>query len=284
VRLVKLTLITLGRYHEIERLIVTFLAIIASCYLIEVLLVRPDWGATAAGAFIPRLSGSSLLVAMGILGAVVMPHNIYLHSAVILSRDWEGDPVRRRQLIAYERADTALSVGLGWLVNGAMIVVAASVFYRHGIAVTSIEQASATLEPLVGSLARFLFSVAFLLAGLGSSITSSMAEANVITGYLGRPEDPRSNLYRMSLLVTAVPALVIVALAENPYRVLVLSQVALGIQLPLTILPLLLLVRDRRVMGRLASGRIEAGVGILAAICVIVLDTLLLIQTFKGAI
>ncbi len=230
----------------------------------------------------PRVNSTSILVAMGMLGAVVMPHNIYLHSNVILSRDWTGDERRREQLITYERADTAISMGLGWLVNSAMVIVAAAVFFPKGVTVDSIEQASATLEPLAGHLARLVFSLALLFAGIGSSITSSMAEANVVTGYLGRPEDPRTGFYRLSLLLTALPALLVVSLARDTFQVLILSQVALSVQLPLTILPLLLLVRDRRVMGPLASGRVEGTLAILAGVLIVALNLLLLVDTVGG--
>ena len=279
----KVGLILLGRYHQIERLIVSFLVVIAGAYLVEIILVDPSWGEAAKGVLLPRVDSSSILVAMGMLGAVVMPHNIYLHSNVILSRDWAGDEARRQVLITYERADTGLAMTLGWLVNSAMVIVAAAVFYQEGVTVTSIEQASATLEPLAGHLARLLFSLALLLAGIGSSITSSMAEANVVTAYLGRPEDPRSRFYRVSLLVTALPALAVVALSQDSYSVLILSQVALSVQLPLTIAPLLLLTRDRRVMGSLASGWTEGTLGILAGILVVGLNALLLFKTLGGS-
>ncbi len=278
----KIWLVATGRYHRIERLIVVFLAVIAACYLVEIFLVHPDWKQSALGLVVPRLSGHSIVVAMGVLGAVVMPHNIYLHSNVILSRDWQGDEQTRRRLVTYEYADTTLAMGLGWLVNSAMIVVAAAVFYRHGVKVESIEQASATLEPLAGPLARLLFGVALLLAGLGSSITSSMAEANVLTGYLGRSEDPRSRFYRMGLFVLAIPALGVILARFDSYTVLVLSQVVLSIQLPLTILPLIVVTGDRRLMGDLASGPTERVLAVAAGLLVVGLNMLLLYTVIGG--
>ena len=147
---------------------------------------------------------------------------------------------------------------------------------------TSIEQASATLEPLVGHLARLLFGVALLLAGVGSSITASMAETNVIAGFLGRPEDPQSWFYRVSLFITAVPALVVVATQTDSFRVLILSQVVLSIQLPFTIVPLLLLTGDRRLMGEHASGPRERTIAWTAGAVVIGLNVLLLSYVLKG--
>ena len=278
----KVPLIVAGRYHQVERLIVAFLAVISICYLLEILLVHPDWAAAGRGAIIPRLGQGRLLVALGMMGAVVMPSNIYLHSNVILSRDWTGDEVTRRRLISYERGDTILAMSLGWLVNCAMVIVAAAVFFRHGIVVASLEQASATLEPLVGHLARFVFAVALLCAGLGSSVTASMAEANVITAYLGLPEDPRSRAYRLALVATALPALAIIAVGFSSYHLLVLSQVVLGVQLPLTIVPLLLLVNDRRLMGTYASGRLERFLAVVTGVVIVVLDVVLVVQAFGG--
>ena len=275
-------LVASGRYHRVERLIVVFLAVIAACYVAELFLVHPDWTQAARATVVPQISGQSILVAMGVLGAVVMPHNIYLHSNVILSRDWEGDEQTRKRLMTYEQGDTALAMGLGWMVNCAMIVVAAAVFYRNGVTVDSIEQAAVTLEPLAGSLARLLFGIALLLAGLGSSITSSMAEANVLTGYLGRSEDPRSRFYRMSLFVLALPALGVIMAGLNSYTVLLLSQVVLSIQLPLTILPLIVVTGDRRLMGDLASGATERVLASAAGLLIVGLNFFLLYTVIGG--
>ena len=281
--IIKMALIVAGRYHQIERLIMALIGVIAICYLIELLIVHPHWGQTAVGTFVPRLGGGSIVVAMGILGAVLMPHNIYLHSNTILSRDWSAiDTQERARLMTYEFADTTLAMVAGWLVNLAMIVVAAAVFHAHGLTVTSIEQASATLAPLVGNLARLLFGIALLLAGVSSSITASMAEANVIAGLLGRPEDPQTWFYRLSLFVTAVPALAVVATQTDSFRVLVLSQVVLSIQLPFTIVPLLILTSDRRLMGSHASGPRERIVAWGAGAIVIALNVLLLYYVVRG--
>ena len=124
----------------------------------------------------PTFPAGSIVVAMGMLGAIVMPHNIYLHSNTIQSREWDFGGDDQTRLMRYELIDTSLSMGMGWLVNSAMILVAAAVFYSHGITVSSIQQASATLRPLVGPAAQLLFGLALLVAGLSSSITSSLAD------------------------------------------------------------------------------------------------------------
>ncbi len=279
----KILLMLTGRYRHIERIVVILIGIIAACYLVELALVDPDWATAARSAFTPNLSAASVAVAIGMLGAIVMPHNIYLHSNVVLNREQPSDDEGRRRLITYEFGDTTLAMGMGWMVNSAMVVVAAAVFFEHGISITSLSQASATLEPLAGRLAQLLFGIGLLFAGLGSSFTSAMAEVNVLTAYLGRPEDSRTKLYRISLFVLAIPALAVVASGIDPLQVLIYSQVALSIQLPFTIIPLLLLVGSRKVMGAFVSGRIERVLAIAAGALVIVLNMLFLYDLGGGS-
>jgi len=270
------------RYHRLERMIVAFLAIIAGCYVVELFLVDPDWGVAAPHWVVPSIDGASILVALGMLGAIVMPHNIYVHSNVIQSREWDLQPGTRSRLMRFELIDTTLAMGMGWLVNSAMIIVAAAVFFRGGVVVSSIEQAADTLEPLVGELARFVFGLALLVAGLASSITSSLAEANIVPGYLGRAEDPRSLTYRLSLVLTSLPAMLVIALGVDSYRALIVSQVMLSIQLPFTVLPLLWLSRSRRVMGDERMGPVPTFVGLALAGIIIGLNVFLLAETFAG--
>lgn len=279
----KIALIYTGRYRHIERIIVGFIGVISLCYLLELALVHPSWGSAARGAFIPHFDRASIAVAIGMMGAVVMPHNLYLHSNVVLNRDLPADEEGRHRLILYEKGDTALAMGLGWLINCAMVVVAAAVFYRHGIVVTSLEQASATLQPLAGYLARYVFGIGLLAAGVGASFTSAMAEVNVLTAYLGRPENPRSTFYRVGLFVLALPALAVVASGLDSFKILIYSQVALSIQLPLTIAPLLLLAGDRKVMGRFVSGRMEHTLAIAAGVLIVALNVLFLYQLAGGS-
>ena len=206
-------LIISQRYHRLEQLIMAFLGIIALCYIVELGIVKPDWRIAVPAIVIPEVDRSSIYIAMAILGAVVMPHNIFLHSNVIHSRKWGISDNEKHHLLQFERIDTSTAMILGWIVNSSMIIVAAAVFAHNHISVTSIEQASATLRPLAGSLAGLLFAVALVFAGVGSSVTSSMAEANVITGFLGKPEDPRTLLYRISVFITAIPSFLIILLA-----------------------------------------------------------------------
>jgi len=277
-------LIISQRYHRLEAIIMGFLGIISLCYLVEIVIVKPDWLEVLPAMVIPRVNGESIYVAMAILGAVVMPHNIYLHSNVIHSRQWGISVEEKLKLFHYEKIDTLSAMLLGWLVNSAMIIVAAAVFSGHQVAVSSITQASETLRPLAGDLACLLFAVALVFAGVGSKVTSSMAEVNVITGFLGKPEDPRSLLYRVSVLVTAIPSFVIILLAMDTYRILILSQVVLSIQLPFTLVPLVILCRDRKLMGCFVSGRREFATAVLISTVVIALNIYLLYSTMSKGV
>ncbi len=280
--ILKVFLVVSQRHHRLETIIIGFLGVIACCYLIELVLVKPDWAAAVPALVIPHVNRSSIYFAMAILGAIVMPHNIFLHSNVIHSRKWGISENEKMELLRYEKLDTSVAMLLGWVVNSAMIIVAAAVFSKNNLVVTSIEQASATLRPLAGPLAGLLFAVALVFAGVGSSITSSMAEANVITGFLGKPEDPRTPLYRVAVLVTAIPSFIIILLGMDTFRILILSQVVLSIQLPFTLIPLLILCRDRKVMGGFRSGAGEFAVAVIISAVVIALNIYLLYSTLAG--
>ncbi len=280
--LLEVFLIVSQRYHRLEAIIMGFLGVIALCYLVEIVIVKPDWLALAPAVVVPKVNRASIYVAMAILGAVVMPHNIFLHSNVIHSRKWGISEDEKLNLLRYEKLDTFTAMTLGWVVNSAMIIVAAAVFSRNQMMVDSIEQASATLKPLAGPLATLLFAIALVFAGVGSSVTSSMAEANVITGFLGKPEDPRTLLYRISVFVTAIPSFLIIMLSMDTYRILIFSQVVLSIQLPFTLIPLLILCRRQRLMGQFRSRNGEFVAALAISAVVIVLNVYLLYSTLTG--
>ena len=262
-------LIISQRYHRIEKIIVGFLGIITLCYIVELLIVSPDWSVIAPKLIVPTVEKKSIYIALAILGALVMPHNIFLHSNIIHSRELGISEEEKREQLRYEKIDTLFAMILGWIVNSAMIIVAATVFFRHHIPVTTIEQASVTLTPLVGQFAGLLFAVALVFSGISSSITVSMAEANIITGFLGKPEDPGTLLYRLAVFVTAIPAVLIILASVDTFRVLILSQVILSIQLPFTLIPLLILCRNAQVMGSFRSRNIEfAAASIISAIVI----------------
>ncbi len=280
--LIEVFLLISQRYHRIEKIIVGFLGIITLCYIFELLIVHPDWSVIAPRLIIPNIGSNSIYIALAILGALVMPHNIFLHSNVIHSRAWGVSEEEKRDLLRYEKIDTLFAMTLGWIVNSAMIIVAASVFFSNHIPVTTIEQASVTLKPIAGQFAGMLFAIALIFSGISSSITVSMAEANIITGFLGKPEDPRTMLYRFALLVTAIPAVLIILFSVDTFRVLILSQVILSIQLPFTLIPLLILSRNSQVMGSFKSRTMEFAAAAIISALVIGLNIYFFYTTLTG--
>lgn len=277
-----LFLVTVQKYDRIEHIVISLVSIIGFCYLLELYIVKPEWGLAATASVVPSIDSSKILIAMGMLGAVVMPHNIYLHSEVIQKRNYRADnEERKRQLLRYEFMDTLFAMGAGWLINCAMVVVAAAVFFRNGVRINDIAQAAQTLKPLAGGLSEFLFASALICAGLSSSITACLAGGTVFTGFLGKEKDPQTTWFRAGVLLTALPAMLIMTVLSDTYTALIWSQVVLSIQLPLTIIPLIVLTRSRRVMGAYANGRFENLLMYLCAAVIIFLN-ILLIASFIG--
>lgn len=273
--------IWLPQYKKLEKLLIGFLSLIGLIYVVEMILVHPSWSTAVPAMFVPHLGSGSIYVALGMLGAVIMPHNIYLHSNVVQTRQLGDDNIpSKKRMIRYQFIDTLLAMGTGWLVNSAMIIVAAAVFFKFGVEVTSIEQAADTLRPLAGPLASVLFGIALLCSGLGSSVTSSMAQAHVVTGFLGKSGEMKSKWFRTALVLTTLPAMGVIALGFDSFKLLIASQVVLSLQLPLTIIPLLVLVKRRKVMGEFASSTWEFAFATLATVVIVALNLLLLCQTF----
>lgn len=277
--LIEVFFIITQRYHGLEKIILGFLGIISVSFVIELFIVKPDWAAVAPAMVVPNLSKANIYIAIGMLGAVVMPHNIFLHSNVIQSRKWGTSEEEKTKLLRYSKIDTVSAMTLGWVVNSAMIIVAAAVFYKNGIHVDSLVQASETLRPLAGNFATFLFGLALLAAGISSSMTSSMAEVNVITAFLGKPEDPSTLLYKMSTFITAIPSFLIIISELDTFKILIFSQVILSIQLPFTLIPLLILARKKEVMGNLNSKNTEYSLAMIISAIIIALNLFLLYTT-----
>lgn len=271
------------RYKSLEKLIVAFVSAIGFCYLIELYLVKPDWTAAAIHTFVPKVNSSSIVIAMGMLGAVVMPHNMYLHSEVIQNRQWKGkSESETRRLLRFEFVDTLVAMLAGMAINAAMVIVAAAVFGRHGVIVTDLRQASETLVPLAGRLASVVFGAALLLAGISSSITAGVAGGTTFSGYLGKTTSLESRPFRVGMILTLWVATGAIMLVTNTFQALIISQVCLSIQLPLTMLPLFLLTRSRNVMGQFANGWLENGAMIITGLVIVFLNVLLVYQVFGG--
>jgi manganese transport protein len=243
-------------YRLIERWIIAFVSIIGLSFIYELTLVKIDWGAAAIGSAVPSMPAGSLPIVMSVLGAVVMPHNLFLHSEIIQSRQWNltEDKIRRKQL-DYEFLDTFFSMIVGWAINSAIILLAVTAFYKAGIAVTELEQAQKLLEPLVGAQSAVIFAVALLFSGVASTITSGMAAGTIFAGFFREPYDVKDYHSYVGVALSLFCACAIVFFITNPFSGLIISQMILSIQLPITIFLQIYLTSSQKVMGVYKNGK-----------------------------
>ncbi|MBK7132172.1 MAG: Nramp family divalent metal transporter [Bacteroidales bacterium] len=243
-------------YQKIEKWIIGFVSIIGLSFLYELFLVKIDWVQAGVAWVKPSIPEGSILLIMSVLGAVVMPHNLFLHSEIIQSRQWnlQDEKVIKKQL-KFEFADTLFSMIVGWAINSAMILLAASTFFAGGHKVDQLEQAEKLLEPLLGANASVVFAVALLFAGVASSITSGMAGGSIVSGMYKEPYDVKDNHSRIGVFVSLVGALVLIFFIGDPFKGLILSQVFLSIQLPFTVAIQVYLTSSKKVMGKYANSR-----------------------------
>ncbi len=241
-------------YRKIEKIIIGFVSLIGLSFLFEICIIHTDWGAAAAGWVTPAFPKGSMVVIMSVLGAVVMPHNLFLHSEIIQSRQWnlQDEKVIRQQL-KFEFADTLFSMVIGWAINSAMILMAAATFFASGTVVTDLAQAEAMLTPLLGNAASLVFALALLFAGLSSSITAGMAGGSIFAGIFAEPYNIADSHSKAGVLFTMLPATLIIFLIASPFDGLVYSQMLLSVQLPITIFTLIYLTSSKKVMGKYAN-------------------------------
>lgn len=271
-------------YSKLERIIIGFVSLIGLSFLAEIVMVPLDWGAAAKGWVTPSIPQGSLLVIMSVLGAVVMPHNLFLHSEVIQSRHWnlEDEQIIKRQL-DFEFLDTLLSMSIGWAINSAMILVAAAVFFANKVQVSDLAQAVDMLRPLLGNNAAVLFAVALLFAGISSTATAGMAGASVYAGIFGEGYDVQDPHSWHGVLLTYWLAVLVILFIDDPFTGLIYSQMALSVQLPWTIGVLIYLTSSKKVMGKFAnSARLKVILCAIGAI-VIALNVMLLLEA-AGAV
>jgi manganese transport protein len=270
-------------YKKLERWIIAFVGIIGLSFILELILIKVNWFQTASGWFVPSLPQGSTLIIMCVLGAVVMPHNLFLHSEIIQSRQWnlESKKIIKNQL-KYEFTDTLLSMIAGWAINSAMIIVSAAVFFSRGIIVTELPQAQATLRPLLGNAAAVIFALALIFAGLASSITAAMASGTIFAGMFSEPFNIKDNHSRVGAGIAVVFAMIIIFFLKDSFQGLIISQVILSIQLPWTILGQILLTSSVKVMGKYRNSRTE-GITLWTIFAVVSsLNIILLLSTLTG--
>jgi manganese transport protein len=279
--LVTFLILALERYgfRPLEAVITALVGVVAFSYLIETVLDRPQWGNVLYHATVPHFSGTeSVLLATGILGATVMPHVIFLHSALTQGRVVTRDPQQQRRLFRYELVDIFIAMGLAGLINMAMLVMAASTFYNHGLTtIGTIEEAHRTLEPLLGPAASWVFGLSLLASGLSSSSVGTMAGQVIMGGFLHR-QIPTW----IRRLVTVFPPMIIILLGLDPTRTLVISQVVLSFGLPFAIIPLILFTRRRDIMGALVNRKATTVAVSAVAALIVALNIYLLYQIFRG--
>ena len=268
-------------YRVIERWIIAFVSIIGLSFIYELSLVHIDWGEAVLAWVTPSFPKGSMVVIMSVLGAVVMPHNLFLHSEVIQSRQWnlEDDKVIRKQL-RYEFWDTFLSMMIGWAINSAMILLAAATFFKSGSTVNELQDASALLQPLLGNNAAVIFAVALLFAGIASTITSGMAAGSIFAGIYREPYDIKDSHSRWGVLLSLVIALIIIMLVSNPFMGLIYSQMILSIQLPVTIFLQVYLTSSGKVMGKYKNRTSTKWILYILGGIVTVLNVMLFISMF----
>jgi manganese transport protein len=266
-------------FRPLELVISGFVGVIAVCYLVETILDRPPLGQVLFHMVVPELKGTeSVLLAVGILGATVMPHAIYLHSSLTQNRIVAKEPGKLRRLLRFEIADVSIAMGIAGLINMAMLIMAAATFFTKGITtIGSLEEAHKTLEPLLGKAASWVFGVSLLASGLSSSTVGTMAGQVIMQGFIRRriPSWIRR-------LATMVPSLVVIAIGLDPSRTLVFSQVMLSFGLPFAIIPLVLFTRRKDIMGTLVNTPMTTVLAGLAALLIVGLNLYLLYQTFTG--
>jgi len=279
--IVTLVILTLERhgFRPVEAVITGFVGVIAVSYVIETILDRPDWLEVGVNAVIPRFAGTeSILLATGILGATVMPHVVFLHSALTQHRIVPKDDAQARRLFRFQMMDVIIAMGLAGAVNAAMLIMAASTFYATGLThIASIEEAHRTLAPLLGPMSSTVFAISLLASGLSSSVVGTMAGQVIMQGFLHR-QIP----IWLRRLVTMAPAIVVIGAGLDPTRTLVISQVMLSFGLPFALVPLVLFTSRRDLMGVLVN---RWGTTILAATItaiILVLNIILLYRITTG--
>jgi manganese transport protein len=266
-------------FRSLEAVITALVGVIAVSYLIETVLDRPAWGLVAYHAVVPAFSGrESVLLATGILGATVMPHVIFLHSALTQTRIPTTNAKQLQQLFRYELIDVTIAMGLAGVVNAAMLIMAASTFFAQDLThIASIEEAYRTLTPLLGSAASSVFAIALLASGLSSSAVGTMAGQVIMQGFIHR-QIP----IWLRRAVTMAPPILVIALGLDPTRTLVISQVVLSFGLPFAIIPLVLFTRRDDIMGALVNRRVTTIIASVVAALIVALNAYLLAQIFAG--
>lgn len=269
-------------YKKIERSIIAFVSVIGLSFIYEIFLVHIDWPLAVEGWVKPSFPEGSMLIIMSVLGAVVMPHNLFLHSEVIQSHQYnKKDDTSIQKVLKYELFDTLFSMIVGWAINSAMILLAAATFYKGGIRVEELQQAKSLLEPLLGNSAAIVFALALLMAGISSTITSGMAAGSIFAGIFSEPYHIKDIHSQVGVVLSLGVALLFIFFIGDPFKGLLISQMILSIQLPFTVFLQVGLTSSTKVMGKYANSKWSSFVLYTIAGIVTVLNVMLLISSFS---
>jgi manganese transport protein len=266
-------------FRPLEAVISAMVGVVAISYVVETIIVKPDWGNVLFHSVVPSFNGSeSVLLAAGILGATVMPHAIYLHSALMQGRVVVKKPKEMQRLFHYEQIDILIAMGVASLINGAMLIMAASSFHTQGMTnVGTLQQAYITLQPLMGKASQLVFGLSLLASGLSSASVGTMAGQVIMAGFLHR-EIP----VWVRRLVTMVPSMIVIIIGLDPSRTLVISQVLLSFGLPFAVIPLVIFTSRKDIMGTLVNRKFTTLLAWGVTAIILVLNVYLLYSTFLG--
>lgn len=273
-------IISMQKYGQriVEIIITLLITVICGAYSIEMFLAKPDWSQVGLHTLLPSLpNGQAVLIAVGMLGATVMPHVIFLHSQLVQSRNVMVTLEQKQRFFKMEKIDISIAMNIAFFVNAAMVIVSAAVFYGNGIKVDSIEQAHVSLMPLLGSLSCAAFAVALLASGLSSSAVGAMAGETIMDGFVNIKIP--LNLRR---IITMLPAVIIIAIGINPIKALVISQVVLSFALPAAIIPLMLITGRKDIMGTFANRLSTKIIGGAITAIIVGLNTALIYLILTG--
>ncbi|HVO93992.1 MAG TPA: Nramp family divalent metal transporter [Terriglobales bacterium] len=252
--------------RSVEYVFIGMIAMVALCYWVELTLAPPRWASVCSSTFWPQLNRNSAAIAAGIVGATVMPHNLFLHSSLVRKNT---DDETRVALLS-TAGDFLIALNASWLINAAILITAATVFFKNGRTVVSLEEAHLTLLPTLGSLAAGAFAVGLLVAGISSSVTATLAGQNIFESFWGQG----TNLF-FRRTVTLLPALAIIAMGFDPFRILIVSQIALSTVLPFALIPLLLLTTRPSIMGNYTNGWLQNVCAVIATVVILLFNFML---------
>ncbi|HHW57168.1 MAG TPA: Nramp family divalent metal transporter [Clostridia bacterium] len=267
-------IVYLEKYGQkvVEIIIFSLVSIISLAYAFELFLAKPDWGKVIYYIVIPSVpDGEAMLIAVGILGATVMPHVIYLHSQLVQYRNTENTLEEKMEHLKMEKIDILVAMNIAFIINAAVLIVSAAVFYKNGMVIESIEEAHMSLKPLLGPLSSWAFGIALLASGFSSSAVGTMAGQTIMKGFVGL--NIPINVRR---LITMMPALVIILLGIDPLKTLIISQVILSFELPMAIIPMLFITSQKKFMGEFVNTLLEKIIGIIVAFVILFLNGMLL--------